>query len=71
MCTMLAIMLLKASEPARGVVVGGVVVVVVSDEVGAVVDAEFKGGGREPRPSLKKNMPKQHIFGIVSLHMLH
>lgn len=52
-CTMLAIMLLKASEPARGVVVWGVVVV-VSDGVDVGVEAGFKVGGREPRPSLKR-----------------
>lgn len=51
--TMLAIMLLKASEPALGVVVEGVVVDVVSDGVGAAVEVGIKGGGREPRPSLK------------------
>lgn len=50
---MLAIMLLKASDPGRVVVGGGAVVVdVVSEAAGVVLAVGFKGGGREPRPRL-------------------
>ena len=51
---MLAIMLLKASEPGRAVDVGGDVVDVVSDG-GVVFGTGFKGGGRVPRPSLNQD----------------
>lgn len=51
---MLAIMLLKASEPGWVVVgAGGDVVDVVAEEVGTVLVAGFKGGGSVPSPSLK------------------
>lgn len=53
---MLAIMLLKASEPGRVVAGWGAVGVdVVSEEVGVVLGAGFKGGGIVPRPRLKKS----------------
>lgn len=62
---MLAIMLLKASEPARGVVVGRDVVV-VSEGV-PVVEAGFKDGGRVPSPSLKSIKRLQYIKKIVQV----
>lgn len=49
---MLAIMLLKASEPGRVVEVGGVVVVASEGAGDVTVVGGFKVGGRLPRPSL-------------------
>jgi hypothetical protein len=60
---MLAIMLLKASDPGRVVVGGGAVVVdVVSEAAGVVLAAGFKGGGREPRPRLQNQSNKNYIY---------
>jgi len=59
---MLAIMLLKASDPGRVVVGGGAVVVDVVSEEAGVLAAGFKGGGREPRPRLKNKLNEKYIF---------